>query len=182
MPGVTPTLTQIEELAQLTPSSVVFAVGTVPEVHPVPPVVVASDAPWPTATQSFALEQSTAFISGTPDSSELDTQLDPSFVDVATTPKSVSSPPTATHVIDVGHEIALKPPSPRDAPPGVGTSGVSPSFVGAVQWAPTLEDVPDAVTGAGADVLERPAAAAIDPTATINNAAVTAVAKVLRVR
>jgi hypothetical protein len=59
---------------------------------------------------------------------------------------------------------------------------VSFSFIGAVQCAATPEDDPDAVTGAGAEPLDRPTAAAIEPPATISTVAATAVASVLRVR
>jgi hypothetical protein len=125
-PGVTPTPTHVVELGQLTPRNVVLAVGTATDAQLDPPLFVITIAPTPAATQSAESQQLIALSSGSPEARALALQVPPPSVDTAALPRSVLSPPTATHLLVVGHVMALKPPLPSTAPPGVATFG---SFV-----------------------------------------------------
>jgi hypothetical protein len=135
LPGETPTLTHVEALGQLTPSSVVFGVGIAFVVHVAPPSLEVTAAPSPTATQSLELWHVTALSSGSPEETVLWLQLDPPSEEVAATPTRLLSPPTATQFENVEHVTELKLPSPVDAPPGIGTVGAFDSLAGTVQAA-----------------------------------------------
>jgi hypothetical protein len=137
LPGETPTLTHVDALGQLTPSSVVFGVGMACVVQVEPPSLEVTVAPWPTATQSLELWHVTALSSGSPKETVPWLHLDPPSEEVATTPSRLLSPPTATQFVEVVHVAALKLPSPIDAPPGIATVGASTSLAG------TAHDVTD---------------------------------------
>jgi hypothetical protein len=126
--GETPTLTQRVVVGQVTPSKVVLLVGTDDDVQVNPPSLERTVEPCPTATQSAELAQSTAFNTGSLASRAPWLQVPPPFCEVETTPPRPPSPPTATHLVAVMHETALKLPLPLAAPPDVGTVGalVSP--------------------------------------------------------
>ena len=86
--------------------------------------------PLPTATQLFADEQLTDFISGSPAGTVLDVHVLPSLLEIATIPDRLESPPTAMHRDTVGQVTASKAPTPRVAPPGIGIDGALSSFCG----------------------------------------------------
>jgi hypothetical protein len=134
----TPTATHSNVLVQVTPRSVESADGSAWVDQDSPPSVVESAASDPTATQSSVLAQATASSSGAPLGMECDDHINPPSELVATTPDLFALAPTATHRVAVGHVTASKPPTPIDAPPGVGTAG-----------APTLDGLVDGTVVVG---------------------------------